>query len=149
MSESERRRMVHFIMKEAWNIAKSARLTIDEAVKISWGVIRSKFPVKYTKIKGVSHENRQQILREAMKHPGQYFLECRREANPYDENAISVELVTLRGYCYKVGYFSRERAAMHAFDLDNGKRIIVLKHEITGQNRQEGYLGLNIQFVIL
>ncbi len=90
----------------------------------------------YSKIVGVTYENRQSIVRKC--YSGQPLRLEREKNNKYDKNAVAV----YNGSDQMLGYLKRELAASIAKDLDDGKKYNCSVKEVTGGS---GYTyGLNI-----
>lgn len=99
-----------------------------------------------TKVFGVSHHNRQEIIRKQIR-PGQQLLLIREPGNPIDRNAIGVWVEVkklLRRKRYQLGYLSEERAQLIAPVLDVGWPYTAVVDKVTGGSREKPTRGINI-----
>lgn len=90
----------------------------------------------YTKVVGVSFENRQEVLRSLS--PGMSLTLRREPENPCDGNAIAV----VHENC-TIGYLKRELSLHLAPLLDHGTRYAVQVAEVTGGQKDQ-HFGVNI-----
>lgn len=97
----------------------------------------------YTKLVGVTRENRQDLIAETIE-PGDDLNLYRQPDNSHDGNAIAIGK-------YEdeiIGYLSRDVAAEIAPLYDSGQLIEVIVKEVTGQDDTEKSLGVNIEITI-
>lgn len=90
----------------------------------------------YTKVAGVTFENRQQYVRQCI--AGQSLDLIRDKFNPYDKNAIAVYAGN-----DQVGFISQDIAEELAPKIDNGKKYGCMVQSVTGGS--EKIYGLNIK----
>lgn len=90
----------------------------------------------YTKVAGVTFENRQQYVRQCK--DGQSLDLIRDKFNPYDKNAIAVYAGN-----NQVGFISQDIAKELAPKMDNGKKYDCSVQSVTGGS--EKIYGLNIK----
>lgn len=95
------------------------------------------FPI-YTKVSGVSNENRQQCVKKCRSN--QKLTLVREKDNPYDENAIAVHTI-----CNQVGYIKKELASKLAPLMDGGALLEGYVEQVTGGN--DNLYGLNIKII--
>lgn len=97
----------------------------------------------YTKIVGVTFENRQQLIKYAhdsgLLDVGKKLLIRHNKQNPHDPNCI--EICLPMGVC--LGYIAKEKASEIVADLQNGFEYVVKSNGVTGLNNSYS-LGLNI-----
>lgn len=79
----------------------------------------------FTKVVGVTFENRQNYVRQC--YTGQQLELVRDKLNPYDKNAIAIYSGN-----NQVGFLSKEIAAQLAPQMDNGMRFICEVAQVTG-----------------
>ena len=92
----------------------------------------------YSKVAGVTFENKQQYVRQC--YIGQKLDLIRDRFNMYDRNAIAVYSGN-----HQVGFISKELAEKLAPKIDNGHTILCYVEDITG--REYNNYGLNIKLV--
>jgi len=152
MSDKEiRRRMqCRFVLKEAWKYIKRTTIySMSLALKLAWMTIRSKVRLYKTKVRGVSFEPRQRILRKLLKYKRSdiklFFI--RDYDNAYDCNAISVIATVVGKGSAPIGYVSKAIAEIIAPKLDAGYRAVVIFDKVTGVGKK--YLGCNFSYVLV
>ncbi len=153
MSQKEfiRRKIAREVMRSAWIMFKNHLISWRTCLRITWKTVRFKADFRYTKVRGTTFGDRQDTLRKLSffesKNIGLRLL--RKSNNPYDPNAILV-LASVQGIDERdCGYLSKEISAWMSPHMDQGREAIALFSEVTGVNRQDGYLGMNIKFVLL
>ena len=92
--------------------------------------------ITYTKLVGVTFNNRQQIIKGLTE--GELLVFERQPKNEFDKNAI----LALRSDGKEVGHISRELAQQLAPALDNGAKYICEVKNITGTGKE--IKGVNI-----
>ncbi len=104
-----------------------------------------------TKIHGVSHGDRQKVIKKYLK-PDQPLLLVREPRNKIDPNAIAVYLerkTFLGKKRHHLGYLSEERAQIIAPALDAGWAHRVTVMDVTGGTADKPTLGVNIYIQLL
>lgn len=85
----------------------------------------------FTKIHGVSHGNRQKLLKQL--RPGQPLQLIREPNNPHDHNAIMVCVTSgLLRRSQQLGYLSADIAERYAPHLDAGGNMSATVSQVTG-----------------
>lgn len=153
MSQKEylRRKIAREVMRRAWIMFRNSMLTWRTCLRITWRTVRFRGDFVYTKVRGTTYGDRQDTLRKLAlfesKNVGLRLI--RQPENPYDHNAILV-VASIQGFEEKdVGYLSKEISNWLGPYMDQGRNVVALFSEITGIKRREGYLGMNLKFVLL
>lgn len=153
MSEKEfkRRKIAKAVMCKAWKVFKGCMLSWRTCLRMSWRTIRFIAPIRFTKLRGVTFGNRQEILQRLSGYrTSDIRLTFQREPdNPYDLNAILVVATVRNKGMVGVGYLSREISSWLTPLFDSGKEVVVMLDCITGVNREGGFLGMNLEYVLL
>lgn len=103
MTKFARDNMLRGIMKQAWIISERVGVDIGNALKVSWGTMWHKIPIKHTKIVGVSFEGRQTILKQVLEKDIRFSIFIKRErTNIHDHNAIAVYPKVPQNYRYEM-----------------------------------------------
>ena len=91
----------------------------------------------FSKLRGVSYT--QPVIKTLSEGEELYLV--RDPNNKFDSNCIEAH------HCIwgKIGVISKELAAQYASQLDNGQRFKCFITQITGTDRPNGNLGVNIQ----
>lgn len=95
-----------------------------------------------TKIAGVTHDNRQRIIKEYVR-AGQPLLLLRELDNPVDPDAVAVWL-PLGKKRHQLGYLSADRAEIIAPLLDDGWSAEAVVQAVTGGTLEKPTRGVNI-----
>jgi single-stranded-DNA-specific exonuclease len=112
---------------------------LNQNVKSAIGLDKQDY---FTKVVGVTYENRQQIIRRL--RPGQEIKLVREPHNQHDRNAIAVRLNTGE----QIGYIRKEMARDLAPRLDRlGHSVTGVINHITGGEFGKSY-GVNISFTL-
>lgn len=90
----------------------------------------------YTKVAGVTFENRQQYVKQC--YAGQKLELIRDKFNVYDKNAVAVYAGE-----HQVGFLSKELAKSLASKMDSGRIYVCYVKTVTGGQAGNSY-GLNI-----
>lgn len=96
-------------------------------------------PFFNTKVAGVSHDGRQEII--AKLDSGEKLLCLRDKFNQYDKNAVKIVLLRDTNVC--LGFLNKDLAAKIGPAIDNGSRYSAVISEITGRNKST--MGVNIR----
>ena len=103
MSEKQKKhyRIASVVFREAWLLKRRTilfTLRFGSALKLAWNTVRCFVYMRYSKVYGVSFNNRQSLLKELAKHKLEdIILTFKREPNnPADPNAIRV-IAHIRG----------------------------------------------------
>lgn len=140
--------MLRYIMKQANSITKEIGIGIDQGLKAAWSIVRFGNPIRYTKVSGVSHGQGQMILKGLSRSGIRHYVRLKRERhNVYDDNAIAVYVVVGLKTAYKIGYINALRARLLSYEMDSGKRVLVLSSEITGEGKE--FYGMNLKYVVI
>src|SRR5512147_46342 len=110
----------------AWDAGRTA--DYDRANRDSEGVQRMNTKTYFTKVVGVTYENRQSVIKKLVGNEP-----CRlvpEPENPYDSNAIAVLVSTSSGV-QQIGYLKHEFAAKVA-PLMEGEPLMCKINAITG-----------------
>ena len=91
----------------------------------------------YTKVAGVTFDNRQRLIRRMS--VGDTVSLVRDPCNPYDSNAIKV--INTNGD--QIGFISKELASTMAINMDSGVNFVATVSNITGMNPGEN-IGVNL-----
>ena len=91
----------------------------------------------YTKVAGVTFENRQRFIRRMT--AGERVSLVRDPYNPYDPNAIKV----INSNGDHIGFISKELASTMAMNMDSGTIFSATVSNITGMNPGEN-IGVNL-----
>lgn len=153
MSQKEfiRRKIAREVMRSAWIMFKNHLISWRTCLRITWKTVRFKADFIYTKVRGTTFGDRQDILRKlSLFEPKNIDLRLLRQAdNPYDHNAILV-VASVQGVEERdVGYLSKEISTWLGPFMDQARNVVALFSEITGTKRKEGYLGMNLRFIVL
>jgi hypothetical protein len=154
MSDKERKRrdICRAVLKEAWRVFKRSSIQLfRSALLLAWKTVRCSIKIHYSKVRGVSFENRQDILRRLSYYkPQDIVLSFQSEANnPLDENAIKI-IASIKGKgSAAIGYLSKEISVVVLPELKQNRQAIVMFNEITGLDRESGHLGCNFSYAIL
>jgi hypothetical protein len=151
MIEAKRRKVAREVMRKAWKTYRRCLLSWATCLKICWSTVRFLSSVNYSKVVGVSFENRQQIIKRLSLYPiSDIYLRLEREANnPYDPNAILViAKVKYKGEA-PIGYISKELALILAPLIDSGHITLTVLECITGLNRSGCSLGVNFSYLVI
>lgn len=153
MSQKEliRRKIAREVMRSAWIMFKNHLISWRTCLRITWKTVRFKADFIYTKVRGTTFGDRQDTLRKlSLFEPKNIELKLLRQAdNPYDHNAVLV-VASIQGVEEKdVGYLSKEISSWLSPIMDQGGGVVVLFSEVTGVKREEGFLGMNLKFVLL
>ncbi len=151
--EYKRRSIASAVMKEAWIIKRKTILyvyNIGTALKLAWMTIRCRIKYYYSKVRGTSYSNHQQVLKKLLSLATTDVLLTfiREPDNVYDSNAIRINAFSNQLYCGSIGYLSKVLAAKIAPLIDEGHIAIVKYDGVTGADRA-GYLGCNFRFTII
>ncbi|MGB4590239.1 MAG: HIRAN domain-containing protein [Clostridiaceae bacterium] len=153
MSEKEyiRRKIAKEVMRKAWFTFKNCMLSWRTCLIIRWRTVRFLTPIRHTKIRGTTFNNRQEILRRLSQYPVRDIrLSFLREPdNAHDTNAIVVMATVRNKGSAGVGYLSREISSWLAPIIDSGGEIVVMLSDITGVNREGSFLGMNLEYIML
>ena len=153
MSEKEfkRRKIAKAVMYRAWAMLKRCMLSWRTCLRVCWRIVRYIAPIRFSKLRGVTFGNRQEILqRLSCYRSSDIKLTLQREPdNPHDLNAILVIATVRNKGMAVVGYLSREISCWLAPLLDSGREVVVMIDCITGVNREDGLLGMNLEYVLL
>ena len=150
--EERRKKIASSVFKEMWRFYKRT-ITFSRSLclKLAWRTVRSKARIYKSKVRGVSFEPRQKLLRKLLNYNESsiklFFM--RDYDNMYDNNAISViATVTGKGSA-PIGYVSKEIAEIIAPKLDNGYIAVVLFDRVTGNEPGKKYLGCNFSYALI
>lgn len=153
MSEKEfkRRKIARAVMHNAWTMFKGCMLSWRTCLRVCWRTVRFIAPLRFSKLRGVTFGNFQEILRRLSGYRASDIrLTFQREPdNPYDPNAILVVATVRNKGMAGVGYLSREISSWLAPQLDSGREVVVMLDCITGVKREGGFLGMNLEYVLL
>lgn len=150
--EKHRRRVCKAVLNEAWRVfIRTGRLIykFSLCLKLAWKTIRSKLRLIYSKVRGVTFDNRQELLYRLAKYPASDVLLSfiREPDNPVDSNAVAIAATVVGKGTAKIGYLSKELAVEVAPILDIGKDAVVVFEGITGTSKLQ--LGCNLCFAII
>ena len=91
----------------------------------------------YTKVAGVTFDNRQRLIRRMS--VGERVSLVRDPYNPYDSNAIKV----INSNGDQIGFIAKELASSMAYQMDSGTIFSATVSNITGLNPGEN-MGVNL-----
>ncbi len=142
--------MIRAVCTQAWRLIKrtSSIDNLSLAFKLAWRIIRFKIKVNFSKVRGVTFDHRQKLLKRLSLYPitDVRLIFVREPDNQYDANAIKV-LAEVKGKgSAMIGYVSKEIAATLSPELDNGKQALVMFEGVTDNN--SGLLGCNFSFFL-
>ena len=149
--EKRRRNMVRHVCKQAWIYLK--RTSIDSlscAMRLAWMKIQSRLFSHYTKVRGVTFEDRQRLLNRLSKYKeNDIILTAERVYdNPYDRYAIEI-IATVQGKgSGTLGYISKALSQGLAVKMDEGAWLIPIIENITGGTAGRPF-GLNFSYLII
>ena len=153
MSQKEfiRRKIAREVMRSAWIMFKNHLISWRTCLRITWKTVRFKSDFIYTKVRGTTFGDRQDTLRKLAlfesKNVGLRLI--RQPENPYDHNAIVV-VASIQGVEERdVGYISKEISTWLSPIMDQGGGVVAFFSEVTGVKREEGFLGMNLRFILL
>lgn len=152
IKEIHRRKILGYVMRKAWNIfRRTPSISFSIALKASWRIIRGSSTFFFSKIRGVSHENRQNMIKKLSQYPQSLIsLSFKRDKkNLYDSNAIQIIVEVLGKGSGLIGYVSSDLACKIAPLLDIGKQAIVIFEGITGIGAHYKLLGVNYCYMII
>lgn len=92
----------------------------------------------YTKVAGVTFDNRQRLIRRMS--VGEQVSLVRDPTNPYDKNAIMV----INSNGDQIGFISKELSSTMAINMDSGIVFSATVCNITGMNPGEN-IGVNLR----
>jgi len=147
MSNKERirRSIARTVMKKMWRIIRATGKALNEALKLAWMIVKQIVRSRYTKLRGVTFDSRQELLGRMCNED--YRVIARRDKmNIYDDNAIAVWITFRDGTLSKLGYVSKELAASVSPEIDKGLRMHIISSEVIGKGYKN--LGLAFQYVI-
>lgn len=149
--ESTRRTLCRYVMVKAWVYYRNLKTTFRKALKLSWMLVKRTLKPIRTKLKGVSFQNRQDLIRLlTMLKPKAYKLQLKRDyGNPYDSQAVMMTMSILDSVPRTLGYMNKELARQVATLMDAGHIVKVIQHEVTGREYRDGKLGVNYTFVCI
>lgn len=156
MSDKERRRrnQCKFVCKQAWIYMKRSSinsLSLAIAMKISWLKLKSRIRTRFSKIRGTTFGNRQQLLSNLLKYREEdIVLSFSRDYdNPYDRCAIEINCyIKGEGEIATLGYVSKELSASISAAMDAGALVVPMIERVTGG--QNGYaFGMNFNYIIV
>ena len=153
MSEFENRRRIiaKRVFLQAWKYYRKSinGLSFSEALMLAWRIVRGMQRFVYSKVRGVTKENRQRVLARLSTYPEtEISLEFQRESsNFYDSNAIKIMASVFGKGSACVGYLSADLAKEVVGTLDEGYTAVVFFLGITGIGKEN--LGVNFSFTIL
>lgn len=140
-------------MRYAHKLYRGGISTFGEALRLSWAITRSQIFRQHTRIRGTSfHQGALEVL-SSIRSPNSFKLTVHEEPNnQYDPNALSIYAevsINNKRYNLKLGYLSKNIAAKAKQFLIKGSRIQILDSCVTGTGRINGYLGINLTYVIV
>lgn len=148
--EIKRRLILSNVMKKAWILFKrNSSLTFSLALKLSWQLIKCKLSPSFSKVKGVTFNNRQFLIKRLTKYPlDMISLSLLPEPdNKFDSNAIKIIATVKNKGSATIGYVSKELAYKFNTALISNKKIFIFLDSITGSLKS--YLGINYSYFII
>lgn len=148
--ELKRRLILSNVMKKAWSLFKrSTSITFSLALKLSWKSIKCTISPSFSKVKGVTFNNRQFLIKRLTKYPlDMISLSLLPEPNnEFDSNAIKIIATVKNKGSATIGYVSKELAYKFSAALISNKQIFLFLDSITGS--LNSYLGVNYSYFII
>lgn len=151
MSDKERTRrsIVRAVCIQAWRLIKRASVnSLSLAFKLAWQIIRLKTKFYFSKVRGVTFDQRQKILMRLALYPSKdvRLSFVREPHNPFDPKAIKVVAEVKGKGAAMIGYVAKDLADRVTPEIDSGKQVLVMFEGITGSNKD--LLGCNFSFSI-
>jgi hypothetical protein len=153
MSDKERmrRKTAQMVMILSWRYKKRDpfSFSLSLALTLGWAVFRSRVYMHHAKVRGVTFEGRQRVLKILSRFPEERVsLRILHEKdNVYDENAMKIFVIIDGSYRACVGYLRKETARYVAPQIDNGKRCIAFYEGVTGGYGRKW--GINLCYALL
>lgn len=149
--EIKRRLVLSNVMKKAWSIYRSNKenITFSYCLKTAWSIVNGIIYSSYSKVRGVTFENRQILIKRLLKYnPKCISLSLQPEpTNLFDSEAIKI-IASVKGKgSATIGYVSKELNSMFNRKMEEGKNIILELENITGTI--DSILGINYSYLII
>lgn len=149
--EIKRRLVLSNVMKKAWSIYRSNKenITFSYCLKTAWNIVKGIIYSSYSKVRGVTFENRQILIKRLLKYNHKCIsLSLQPEpTNLFDPEAIKV-IATVKGKgSATIGYVSKDLNYIFNKIIKEGKRILLELENITGTNTT--VLGVNYSYIII
>ena len=132
------------IRKQVTTIANRINKKLNDlsaSFKQAWQIVKGRELV--SKVAGVTFNNRQAALKKLDRHEASSVnVSLEREAsNPFDNNAVKVNVSVKDGKPYHLGYIPKDLAALIAPVLDKGIGLIARFKGVTGGYYEDMHHG--------
>jgi hypothetical protein len=148
--ELKRRHLISYVLKKAWKLYKNNYyINFSTALKLAWKIMKGSIGESYSKVRGVTFENRQQVIKRLLLYPlNKINLTIERDFhNLFDTNAIKVNASIIGKGSATIGYVSHSLATKFTKALDEGYQIYLYIMDITGDMTLS--LGVNFSYFII
>lgn len=155
--EARRRSMASSVLRRShqlWKLGIRACVSWSTLLRLCWRLLKKELKTSVSMVRGVTFSNddgssRQRIIEKLSKLPkGLYWLTLRRESdNPYDPNAVSVDVRNLGNMSAQIGYLPRELAQVLAPEIDSGKEVAVV--DFSYSQGWNGVYGVKVYYTYI
>ncbi|RXT02766.1 HIRAN domain-containing protein [Ammoniphilus sp. CFH 90114] len=135
--------MRRIAMTLAHSIRKAKKWAMSESLRWAWKIVKNQITAK---VVGVTFGNRQQALNRLCNYePRRVVFTTRRESdNPYDSNAIAINVTVIGKGTVHIGYLPKDVAQILAPLLDKNLHPTILSWEILGEETKGIKLSMEL-----